>query len=123
MMKRFFKSFFYALAGLRAAVKSEQSFRLHIAATAAAVAMGLYVDISLASWGIVILAIGVVLAAELFNTALERLGDGFSGGAYNEFVKREKDLSAAAVLVTAIAALAVGVIFLFVPFIQKVFGI
>lgn len=121
-MKRFFRSFFYALAGLRAAVKTEQSFRLHLAAMVAAVAMGIYDGIPMASWGIVILAIGVVLAAELFNTALERLGDGFSGGAYNEYVKREKDLSAAAVLVTAAAALAVGVIFLLVPFIQKVSG-
>lgn len=121
-MKRFFKSFFYALAGLRAAVKTEQSFRLHLLAMVIAIGIGLYDDISLSSWGIVLLSIGLVLAAELFNTALERLGDGFSGGAYNEFVKREKDASAAAVLVTATAALAVGVIFLIVPLVQKVSG-
>ncbi len=122
-MKRFLKSFFYALAGLRAAVQTEQSFRLHLSAMVAVVVTGLYVDISIQDWGIVILAIGMVLAAELFNTALERLGDGFSGGAYNEFVKREKDISASAVLVTAAAALAVGIIFLLIPFIHKVFSI
>lgn len=121
-MKRFFRSFSYALAGLRAAVKTEQSFRLHLLAMVVAIGIGIYDDISMASWGIVLLSIGLVLAAELFNTALERLGDGFSGGAYNEFVKREKDASAAAVLVTATAALAVGVIFLIIPLIQKVSG-
>ena len=121
-MKRFFKSFFYALAGLRAAVKTEQSFRLHVLAMVIAIGIGLYDDISLSSWGIVLLSIGLVLAAELFNPALERLGDGFSGGEYNEFVKREKDLSAAAVLVTATAALAVGVIFLIIPLVQKITG-
>ena len=121
-MKRFFRSFFYALAGLRAAVKTEQSFRLHLLAMVVAIGIGIYDDISMASWGIVLLSIGLVLAAELFNTALERLGDGFSGGAYNEFVKREKDASAAAVLVTATAALGVGVIFLIIPLIQKVSG-
>jgi diacylglycerol kinase len=121
-MKRFFRSFSYALAGLRAAVKTEQSFRLHLLAMVVAIGIGIYDDISMASWGIVLLSIGLVLAAELFNTALERLGDGFSGGAYNEFVKREKDASAAAVLVTATAALAVGVIFLISPLIQKVSG-
>ena len=122
VIKRFFKSFFYALAGIRAAFLTEQSFRLHLLAMVVALAIGLYSGISLPSWGIVILAIGVVLAAELFNTALERLGDGLAGGSYNEFVKRAKDLSAAAVLVTAAAALAVGIIFLLVPFVQKVFG-
>ena len=121
-MKRFFRSFSYALAGLRAAVKTEQSFRLHLLAMVVAIGIGIYDDISMASWGIVLLSIGLVLAAELFNTALERLGDGFSGGAYNEFVKREKDASAAAVLVTATAALAVGVIFLIIPLIQKISG-
>ena len=121
-MKRFFRSFSYALAGLRAAVKTEQSFRLHLLAMVVAIGIGIYDDISMASWGIVLLSIGLVLAAELFNTALERLGDGFSGGAYNEFVKREKDASAAAVLVTATAALGVGVIFLIIPLIQKVSG-
>ena len=121
-MKRFFRSFSYALAGLRAAVKTEQSFRLHLLAMVVAIGIGIYDDISMASWGIVLLSIGLVLAAELFNTALERLGDGFSGGAYNEFVKREKDASAAAVLVTASAALGVGVIFLIIPLIQKVSG-
>ena len=121
-MKRFFRSFSYALAGLRAAVKTEQSFRLHLLAMVVAIGIGIYDDISMASWGIVLLSIGLVLAAELFNTALERLGDGFSGGAYNEFVKREKDASAAAVLITATAALGVGVIFLIIPLIQKVTG-
>jgi len=121
-MKRFFRSFSYALAGLRAAVKTEQSFRLHLLAMVVAIGIGIYDDISMASWGIVLLSIGLVLAAELFNTALERLGDGFSGGAYNEFVKREKDASAAAVLITATAALGVGVIFLIIPLIQKVSG-
>ena len=120
-MKRFFRSFFFALAGLRAAIKTEQSFRLHLLAMFIAIGIGLYDDISLSSW-IVLLSIGLVLAAELFNTALERLGDGFAGGSYNEFVKREKDLSAAAVLVTAAAALAVGVIFLIIPLVQRITG-
>ena len=68
-----------------------------------------------------ILCIAFVLTAELFNTALERLGDELSGGRYNHLVGRAKDISAAAVFVAALAALVVGVIFLIIPLMRSIF--
>jgi diacylglycerol kinase len=72
-------------------------------------------------WGLVVTAIGLVLGAELFNTALERICDETSGGKHSEGVKDCKDISAAAVLVTALAALVIGIVILIIPLIQKIF--
>lgn len=59
-----------------------------------------------------IFAIGLVFAAELFNSALENLADHLSPEQH-ENIKKVKDLSAAAVLVSAITAIAIGcVVFL-----------
>jgi len=119
-MKRFLKSFGYALAGIRVAFRSEQSLRIHAMATVVAVAMGLFLEISMTAWGFVIFAIGFVLTAELFNTGIERLGDGSSNGEQKLVIKRAKDVSAGAVLVSALTALVIGILFLFIPFGQKI---
>ena len=55
----------------------------------------------------------MVLAAEAVNSAIEALADRVSPG-YDEAIKRTKDLAAGAVLLTAIAAAAVGLL-IFIP--------
>ena len=118
-MRRFFKSFACALAGIRVAFRSEQSFRIHIAAMMTAVAVGAYVQLSLTAWSFVIISIGFVLMAELFNTAIERLGDGTANGQQKQIIKKAKDVSAGAVLVSALMALVIGMMYLIVPLVQK----
>jgi diacylglycerol kinase len=120
-MKRFFKSLAFALTGIRAAFKSEQSLRLHLVAMSAAVIVGLYVELSLTAWGLVILSIGFVLTAELFNTAVERLGDEAANGELKLMIKHAKDAAAGAVLLSALTALVIGILFLLVPLVQKIF--
>ncbi len=63
-------------------------------------------------WALVLLASGVVLAAELFNTALEHLADHLHPQTHPR-IQIVKDCAAAAVLVTAGMAAAVGVALLF----------
>lgn len=118
-MKRFFKCFPYALAGIRLAIKSEQNFRLHLIATCIVIAIGLFVKLSLVSWGLVIFSVGFVLAAELFNAAVERLADEAADGAKKQLIKNAKDLSAAAVLTSALTALVIGILFLLIPLVQR----
>lgn len=119
-MKRFIKSFGFALAGIQVAFKSEQSLRIHTLATVIAIAMGIYLKLSMTAWGFVIFAIGFVLMAELFNTGIERLGDGASNGEQKLVIKRAKDVSAGAVLVSALTALVIGLLYLIIPFGQKI---
>jgi diacylglycerol kinase len=118
-MRRLVKSFGYALNGIGFTFKSEQSFRIQIAALIIVILMGLYLGLSLPAWGLVIFAAGFVLAAELFNTAIERLGDEIANGKQKQVVKIAKDTSAAAVFISALTALVIGILFLFIPFAQR----
>jgi len=106
----------YALDGLFSALKTERNLRIHILATFIAVAIGIYLKLDIVKWGIIILAIGFVLAAELFNTAMESLGDEASNGTHKKLIKKAKDIAAAGVLLSAITALIIGILFLVIPF-------
>ena len=83
------------------------------------IALGIYLGLSALEWGLVIFAIGFVLVSELFNTAIERLGDKASEGKIDQMIRNAKDISSAAVLLSALAALVIGIIFLFIPLAQK----
>ncbi len=105
-------SFGYAFAGLTAAWRSQPNVRIHLLVAAGVVAAGLLLRIAPAGWAIVALAIGLVVAAELFNTALEAVVDLVSPQDH-PLAKRAKDVAAAAVLVAALAAVAAGAAILF----------
>jgi len=119
LMKGFLKSLSYALDGLRSALKTERNLRIHIIAMCLAVALGFYLGLSLTEWGFVIFAIGFVLVAELFNTAMERLGDEAANGKRKQVIKKAKDIAAAAVLLSAVTALIIGILFLIVPLVWR----
>lgn len=118
-MQRLIKSFRYAGAGLLASVKTEKNFQLHCIAAVIAVAMGFAFTISAAEWLLISLCIGLVLAFEMMNTVAEQLCNLVHPG-FHPVVKRVKDISAAAVLVIALASLACGCI-IFLPKIFTLF--
>jgi len=92
-----------ALAGLRHLLVSERSSRIHLVATLAVIAAGLAVDLALAEWRWIVLAISIVWLSEAFNTAVERLGDAMTDQPHPE-IGIAKDLAAAAVMFAVIAA-------------------
>ena len=113
MLKKRIESFKFAFQGIGHFVKSEPNVIIHLIAAIFAVILGLFFGINNTEWCLVIFAIGIVLSAEAFNTALEYLTDLVSPD-YNELAGKTKDVAAAAVLLTAIAAALVGVI-IFLP--------
>lgn len=78
-----------------------------------AIVLGFYLDISRVEWCFIIIATGLVLMAEIINTAIETMVDLISPEK-NEKAGRIKDLAAGSVLVASIIALAVGII-IFLP--------
>jgi len=100
-------SFRAAFRGLFFACGSQINFRIHLAAMVAVVSAGFYFRVSVSDWCALTLAIGLVLSAELLNTAIELLVDHVSPE-FSVFAGRIKDISAAGVLVAAAAALVVG---------------
>ena len=96
----------FALAGLRQAWAGERSFRVQLLAAAGALGAVLWLRPPLIWAGLVAIMIGLVLAAELLNTALERTLDGLHAE-QAEFVRIAKDCAAAAVLLLSATALVV----------------
>lgn len=112
MMSRL-RSFGYAFKGIAALVRTQPNARIHLAATLVVTALGLFLRISPGEWLAAALATGMVWTAEGFNTALEQLCD-FASPLRDPRIGRIKDVCAAAVLLSAVAALAVGLI-IFLP--------
>ena len=102
-------SFRYAFRGLGLAIRSEIHIRIHLVATLAVVGAGLYFDLSSAEWCSVSLAIGLVIASEILNTAIERLVD-IVQPEHDVAAGQVKDIASAAALVAALAAAVVGVL-------------
>ncbi|MBR4512019.1 MAG: diacylglycerol kinase family protein [Bacteroidales bacterium] len=112
-IKRRLKSFRYAFSGLRVLVREEHNARIHLFATVCVIVMGVLLRISCTEWVAVALAIGLVFGMEAVNSAVENICD-FVCPERDARIKKIKDLAAAAVLLSAIAALAVG-LFIFIP--------
>ena len=100
--------FRFAFLGLAAAWRSERNFRIQLVALTGVVAFLLWVKIEPLWWGLVLMSSGGVLAAELFNTALEHLADHLHPETHPQ-IKIVKDCAAAAVLMTSAAAACVGI--------------
>ena len=108
-MRTFFKSFSYAFNGLREMLFVERNFNVHIGAAFLAIAFCVFLQVSDIEFLIVIICIATVIAFENINSAIEKLCDLVHPG-HSEKIKVIKDLSAAAVLVAALASFIIGII-------------
>lgn len=118
--KRLKNSFKYSIDGLKYAYKYEQSMFIHFLVTIFVILMGLIFDISGFEWLLVFIVIGMVLSAELINTAIEAVVDMVTLE-YNELAKIAKDCSSAATFVLSIIAFVMGLI-IFIPHIITFLG-
>ena len=111
-------SFGYALSGLWYAIRTQLNKRIHLSVSVAVLALGLYVKLDWTQWAVLILTIGAVLIAELFNTVAEAALDAATPY-YHPLVKIAKDVAAGAVLLTALLSVMVGLLILGPPLCAK----
>ena len=119
--KRFKKSFSYSLDGLKYAYKYEQSMFIHFMVTIFVLVMGFICELTLTEWAIVLITIGVVLASELINTAIEAVVD-LVTLEIHPLAKIAKDCGSAATFVLSIIAAFIGIA-IFVPHLVEMFRI
>jgi diacylglycerol kinase len=112
-VKKRLKSFSYAFNGLKILLVEEHNSRIHLAAAIIIVILGFLLKISVYDWLALVFAIGFVIVCEIINSAIENLAD-FVSPDKSDLIKKVKDLSAAAVLFSAITAIIVGII-IFLP--------
>ncbi|MDM8245183.1 diacylglycerol kinase family protein [Collinsella tanakaei] len=105
----FIRSFGYAIEGFFTAVRTERNIKVMLVIGAAAVVAGIVLKIDLLSWCLVALCCGMVIFAELVNTAMEAIVD-LVTQEFHPLAKRAKDIAAASVYTLAITAAIVGII-------------
>jgi undecaprenol kinase len=103
------KSLSYAWNGFKTAFAEQPNLRIHVVVALVVIALGFYFNVTSIEWSILLILIGIVLAAELFNTALENLTD-LVTKEYHPLAGKAKDIAAAAVLVLSVVSLIVGFI-------------
>ena len=112
------KTFTHAINGIIYVFKKEQNFRIHIIATILVIIAGILFSIDKTEWMIIVIAISIVTAFELINSAIEYLCD-FVSPDYHGKIKRIKDASAGAVLIAAIGAFVLALV-IFLPMIINI---
>ena len=105
------KSFKNAFRGILTCLKSERNMRIHVAVAVYVLIAAAVVRITAVEWLAVLLCVGLVTAAEMFNTAIEKLCDAFEKR-YSKDIGVIKDIAAGAVLIlAAVSAVLGGLIF------------
>ncbi len=116
-MKELVKSFGYAFQGIFTAIKKERNMRIHIVCM---IYMYFFLfrfdffEITKTQLAILFLACGLVIGAELINTAIEAAVD-LQGEEYTKLGKIAKDCAAGAVLVITIFSVFCGVAIMYQP--------
>lgn len=113
--KKRYNSFKFAFKGLNSAIRSEPHMRLHVLSIIGVVVAGFTFGVSRMEWCLLVGCMGLVVTAEVMNTAVETVINLVSPD-FNPLAGKAKDLAAGAVLIAAIAAAIVGII-IFLPYV------
>ena len=117
--KRFLNSIKYSVDGLVNAYQNEQSLWLHAMCTIIIVILGFALHISFIQWAIIVIALVIVLAVELLNTAIEATVD-LVTKEIHPLAKVAKDCGSAAAFVSSIMVFII-CCFIFIPKIIALF--
>ncbi len=112
-MKKRAISFIYAFNGIRLLFLEEHNSRIHAVAAICAIIAGILLKILIIEWIALTFTIGFVFVVETINSSIENTADLISLEKSNK-IKRIKDLSAAAVLISSLSALVIGGL-IFIP--------
>ena len=105
--KKLINSFKYAIQGFLMSFKKERNMKIHIFIMIAVILLGFLLKISKIEWIICIILFGIVIAGEMFNTAIETTVD-IAMPYKNPKAKIAKDVSAGGVLILAITSAVIG---------------
>jgi undecaprenol kinase len=107
-------SFRFAFEGIKTTFNTERNFRIHLVAAILVIVWAWILKIPTWDFALLLIVISLVLCAELLNTAIEAVIDLVSPE-WHPLAKVAKDTAAGAVLVSAVFAVAVGLVILYKP--------
>jgi diacylglycerol kinase len=102
------KSFTHAWRGIIVFIKTTHNAWIHLLILALAIMLGIYFNITLVEWMMLVFAGGFVLTAEAVNTAIE-IDIDLTSPEIHPYARDTKDVAAGAVLIASITALIIGI--------------
>lgn len=112
------RSFAYAFAGIGYLVRTQRNALIHSVIAVAVIIVAAWLRVTRIEWAILILCIACVIILEAINTALEAVVDLVMPDIH-PLAKIAKDVSAGAVLIAAVASVAIGLLILGPPLLNK----
>lgn len=111
-LRKLYLKFKVAFEGLKEGMTSDFSIQLQLMFSVLAIIIAFIFRFNEIEWAIWLICIGLVVTLEFLNSAFEQMLDRFDPS-YHALTKRAKDLGAAAVLVSALISLVIGLLFMF----------
>jgi diacylglycerol kinase len=108
------QSVYHAFTGLATALERERNLRIHCCVAFVVAIAAVVLQVEPIGCAVLALAAGMVITAELMNTALEHLVDLSSQGEFSRLARSAKDTAAGAVLCASLASVVIGVV-IFLP--------
>lgn len=117
--KNFIQSLLNALRGIKIAIVESRNLKIHFTVSILVLFLSWFFKISKYEWLCILLLIGAVVSAEIFNTAIEDIENVIrdEAGVSYKYTGKGKDLAAGAVLILAIVSAIIG----FMIFVPKLF--
>ena len=106
---RLIKSFVYASRGLAKVWREEQNFKIELLVGLLVIVVAVWLEVDYQDLVILLVLVGLVLIMETLNSVVEMISDVIKPK-LDHYVKRIKDMIAAAVMLTAILAVIVGLL-------------
>ncbi|PWH18893.1 MAG: diacylglycerol kinase [Anaerolineae bacterium] len=113
------KSFQYAFEGCWFVIRSQPNAWIHALASFLVIGLSIWLRLERRDWAVIVLTIALVWTAEFLNTALEAIATAAADGKQHPLVKVGKDVGAAAVLIAAFASIAIGLLILVPPLLER----
>jgi diacylglycerol kinase len=113
------RSFRYAFAGWRYVLRTQHNTWIHALISVAVMLLGWWLGLQALEWAVMVITIALVWMAEFLNTALEAVVD-LASPQHHPLAKVGKDVGAAAVLLSALAAVLTGLLVLGPPLWQRI---
>jgi len=121
-LRKFIKSFSYAVAGIFYSLRTQRNMRIHFAAALLVFGLALYLRISSSDLLFLIFSITLVIMAEMFNTAVEAVVNLYVQK-YHPLARIAKDVSAGAVLVAALNSIVVAYVIIYPRLADEISGV
>lgn len=96
--------------GIRLALKSERNIRVHFVTAVLVMTLGIVLHFTPAEFCLTLIAIALVIIAEMVNSAIEFSLDAIFHNRYSKLVGMAKDIAAGAVMVATCISIAIGIL-------------